>query len=166
MCNPLAILAGAQIGGALIGARAESQQANALAGMIGQNFALQNEALDAQRGEITARASDEISERARQAVLERGRLRAIAAESGLTGISQERALRESFFNEGLDIASIESNRDRSLEQTERTRKSSQIEAQRQVAGLKRPSLLGVGLQIASAAGNYANRSSTRTPTRG
>jgi hypothetical protein len=127
-----------------------------------QDLAENTKALAEQRGQIKAKAADEMSERARVALIERGRLRAIAGDSGVTGNSQQRVEDESRFLEGQDLSAIEMNRENALKQNTRNVTAAQLDAQRQKLGVAAPSLLGAGLQIAGAAAKtYA---ATKKPT--
>jgi hypothetical protein len=132
-----------------------------------------NEALDADRdaqaraeieqsADVAARSRDEMSERAREAMIERGKLRAISAESGLGGISQERLIQESLFNEGQDIASIASNRDSAQREIARNGRINSTQREITRAGIKRPNALQAGLQIAGDAAAYSVKPKARS----
>lgn len=103
-----------------------------------------------QQKQINAAATDEMSDRAREALIERGRLRVAAAESGVTGNSTDQLERQSLFDEGFDMARIEGNRKNAQAQAYQDAKAGQAGAQSRVASVKRPSLIGAGLQIAGA----------------
>lgn len=131
----------------ILGTQAGRQRAKLMDRMIDANLAETDSALDAQSDQVDRRAVDEMSERARDAMRERGRLAAINAESGLAGNSAHRIMAESHFNEGRDIAAIDSNREDSQAQIKREKRSARVGAARDKAGIERPSWLGAGLQI-------------------
>jgi hypothetical protein len=96
-----------------------------------------------------------MSVRAREAMIEQARLRVIGGESGLSGGSNDRIENESQFNLGTDIASLESNRRNALNQLYQEGKSLQAGNEAQIRQVRRPSLIGTGLQIAGVATNAA-----------
>lgn len=157
MCNPALVVAGLQIGSAVVGYRAQREQARAMNAAIAENEAAQNAALAEQAEQSRKKSVDEMSERAREAMIARGRLRAIGAESGISGVTQDRLESEISFNEGVDIATLESNRLATERQIARQRDVVRADANRQRAGVRSPSLLGTGLQIAGAGAQYAAR---------
>jgi hypothetical protein len=70
-------------------------------------------------------------------------------ESGIGGgVSEDRIMNESRFNEGTDMATIEANRMSNLKQTELEAKGMRAGSVRQLSQVKQPSLIGSGLQIA------------------
>jgi hypothetical protein len=117
---------------------------------IEQNHYAQQAQILEQQKQITAQATDKMTERAKEAMVERGRLRAIQGESGLSGNTSDRILRESYFNEGQDIASIESNRKNSIKQSKLEAEGLRAQNQSRINSIKRPSLIGTGLQIGTA----------------
>lgn len=116
-----------------------------------RNAEIQNAALEEQRSQIGKQAANDMTERARQAEIERGRLRVIAGESGALGTTQDRLLQDSAFQEGTDMATIDSNKSSALKQTDLTGLSNynQNVAAVNQARNKAPTLLGTGLQIAA-----------------
>jgi hypothetical protein len=129
----------------------QSSQVNKRDKAIKTDYAQQTEALKLQYDQTQKQATDEMSERAREAMIERARLRVIGGESGLTGGSNDRIENESQFNLGTDIASIESNRQNSMRQLGEEGKQLRAGSQTQINQVKRPSLIGTGLQIAGSA---------------
>lgn len=110
-------------------------------------------ALDAQAAENRSAAQGAMSERHRQALIERGRIRAAAGESGLYDNGRIEA--ESYFNEGSDIASITNNESSAQAQVGRNREASRGSMQSGLNQSRGPSLVGAGLQIAGAGVNSA-----------
>ena len=111
-------------------------------------LALQNEAFGAQREEITDVAETEISDRVRQAQIERGQLRTAQGESGLTGSG--RLDKDISFQAGTDISRIQKNTERRIKDTKRQQGSARHRAVTDSLKVSRPSLIGTGLQIAGA----------------
>jgi hypothetical protein len=119
-----------------------------------------------QERQVNSQATDQKSQRTREAMIERGRLRVIAAESGLEG-GLDRIERASMFNEGYDIASIESNRMNAVAQVRAERAAGRTLTGIRLASVQRPSLVGTGLQVAGAVAEYgAAQERTRRRTGG
>lgn len=154
MCDPIT-LAGMSlavgVASSVAGFVQQSSQVNKRDKAIKTDYAQQTEALKLQYDQTQKQATDEMSERAREAMIERARLRVIGGESGLTGGSNDRIENESQFNLGTDIASIESNRQNSMRQLGEEGKQLRAGSQTQINQVKRPSLIGTGLQIAGSA---------------
>src|SRR5437868_1731065 len=83
-------------------------------------------ALSEASAQTNARATDQMSARARVAMLERGRLSAIAADAGIEGNTSDRLMRDSYFHEGFDETSIEVNRENAQLQIGHQRKASEL----------------------------------------
>lgn len=164
MCEPISLtalgitageLAAASLAVGVLSAGAsfaqQADQASKTDKAAKENYAQQSEALKVQYEQTQKQATDDMSERAREAMIERARLRVIGGESGLSGGSNDRIENESQFNLGTDIASIESNRQNSMRQLKEEGKSLRAGSQSQINQIKRPSLIGTGLQIAGSA---------------
>ena|SRR6185437_13884103 len=158
MCDPITIAGMSMVVGVASAATSfvqQGQQAKANDKAIKENYAQRTEALKLQYDQTNKQAADEMSVRAREAMIEQARLRVIGGESGLSGGSNDRIENESQFNLGTDIAAIESNRQNSLRQLGEDGKSLRAGSQTQISQVKRPSLIGTGLQIAGAATDAA-----------
>jgi hypothetical protein len=129
----------------------QGQQAKSQRRAMEANYAQQMDTLQQQYKQTNQQATDEMSARAREAMIERARLRVAGGESGLSGNSNDRIVNESSFNEGFDIASIESNRQNSLRQIENEGKGIRSGNITEMSRIQKPSLIGTGLQIAGAA---------------
>lgn len=106
----------------------------------------QTRAIQAQQ---TASATEQMSERARQAMVETGHLQALAADSGTNGGgSNDRVTNEANFNAGQDIAAMQANASSAQRQLVSQLNGSYAQAQSRVASVQQPSLIGTGLQIA------------------
>lgn len=104
-------------------------------------------ALRTQEQQIREQATQDSSVRARQAMIERGRLAAISAESGLGGQGAAMLENDSKFREGSDITSIMSNRDKIIAENHAQRAVAIAGGDSRLASITRPSMLGTGLQI-------------------
>lgn len=159
MCEPATILALTSLAVGVAGAATsfvqQGQQAKLNNRAIEANYAQQTDVLKVQYGQTNKQAADEMSVRAKEAQIEQARLRVIGGESGLAGGSNDRVINENQFNLGTDIAAIESNRQNSLRQLENEGKAVRSGNQSQINQIKRPSLIGTGLQIAGAATDAA-----------
>ncbi len=139
------------VAGAGAGYVQQRNQAKLTNRAIEDNYSQQTEVLKTQYSQTNRQAADEMSVRARESQMEQARLRVIGGESGLAGGSNDRILNEGLFNFGTDIASIESGRQNTLRQLKEEGKAVRAGNQSQVNQIKRPSLIGTGLQIAGAA---------------
>jgi hypothetical protein len=122
--------------------------ANAQKKAIEQGYAQQMQGVQQQYDQINAQAAQQMSERGLEAMKERSRLRVLAGESGVSGISEDRIMNESRFNQGTDMATIEANRANNLKQTKMDAEGMRAGQMRQLSQIKQPSLIGSGLQIA------------------
>jgi hypothetical protein len=154
MCNPAAIGIGLSVGSTILGYSQSKKAAKKQEQASAQAEAEEREALAEQARQTDMQTIEEMSDRAREAWRERGRLQAIAADSGLEGISQERLLQQSYFNEGFDLTAIDANRDRVKEQLKRGVRAAEARGSLQRSGIQRPSLIGAGLQIGGALAYY------------
>lgn len=152
MCNPVAISFGVS---ALSSVVSYKQQSDAAAAQVHnievgyQNSA--NQAADVQQ-EQSQIATEQMTARAIAARKEVATMRAAGAETGLTGNSYDKAIQESMFNAGQDMASIENNKARQTNQNTMNLRGVRASADSSIADARANSgsLLGTGLQIAGA----------------
>lgn len=161
MCDPISIgVASLAIGTASAGMSfmQQSSQAKMQRKAVQDNYAQQMQALNLQYDQTNKQATDEMSVRAREAMIESARLRAFSGESGLAGISNDRIQNESALNLGTDISSIESNRQASLRQLYQEGREVRAQTTSKINEVmkNRPTLIGTGLQIAGVAVNAAS----------
>lgn len=149
---PIAIAAGS----ALLSYSQQRKAASKQEGATQQSREAAYEALDRQDEEIEAQAGQTAGIRAREAMIERGKLAAIAGDSGLAGQGLQRLQNESRFTEGQDLGSIEENRKRQHKQVVASRHAADANGELRLASISQPSLIGTGLQIA---GSYYNAQS-------
>ena len=100
--------------------------------------------------DIQRSAMDQEAQRHTEYLVEAARLRTIAGESGLAGATQDREDQVVSNNEDTDMATLETNRKSQVEQAHTTAVSRVSQANVQLAGIRKPSALGAGLQIAGA----------------
>ena len=105
--------------------------------------------LNAQQLQINAQASDQATDRSRQAAMQAGTLTAIFADSGLSGASQDRIAAVAAGSASRDIDTIERNRQNKITQTNTEGNAIAARAASTINAVKRPSYLGAGLQIAA-----------------
>jgi len=118
-----------------------------------------------QQQQINQQATEKMSERALEAQREASRLSVIAGESGTMGGSNDRVVNEAAFNASHDIATIEANRLNTQGQITAEAQGIAARTQSSLNSIKRPSLIGTGLQIAGGfvdAGTRRERN--RAPT--
>src|SRR5690242_7068922 len=84
MCDPMSIAVTCMVIGtasSAFGFMQQSQQASATSKAIKENYAQRNEALKLQYDQTNKQATDEMSKRAKEAMIDSARLRAISGES-------------------------------------------------------------------------------------
>lgn len=155
MCEPTTLLLIASAASAVVGYVQTSNANAAQSEAIQANSKAQAEQTKVQYDQINQNAQDKMSARAREAMIEQGKLRTISGETGLTGVSTDRIQAESQFNLGTDLATINQNRANTLNQAAAGANSNLAKSQSQMNSITRPSLIGTGLQIAGAYGTYA-----------
>lgn len=113
-------------------------------------------------------AAEQMSERARQAMIETGHLQALAVDSGTNGGgSNDRVANESNFNAGQDIAAMQANASSAQRQMVNGLRGSYAQAVSRTASIQQPSLVGTGLQIAGGALNaYTSQESIKNRVTG
>lgn len=169
MCEPMSIAMGVMaVGGALMQQQAANNAADAQQDAARMQYEQNMEALREQQNQINQQAGDQKSIRALEAMKERGRLRAAAGEMGVTGVSIDKALQESLFNEGTDISTIEANRKNGVVQNLRNMSGAgvQMAGNMNMAESGRVSNLTTGLQIGTgvlgAYNTYEARQAAKT----
>lgn len=105
------------------------------------------EAEAARAGQIADQKSAEMNERRRRARMERARLRAASAETGLSGFSVADMLNDVTQSASLDLATIRNNAGNALD-------ANRVEADSRRASIQQPDYLGAALQI--GAGTFNN----------
>lgn len=176
MAAPMALMAIASFAVSAVSAVAQYQQgkqaAKAQDTANRANYEQSMVTANEQQRQINAKSADEMYDRARQALIDRGRLRAASGESGVMGNSLDRITNEQYFVYGSDIASIEANRSNAINQSQLEKQGIRANIQGRINTTERPSKLGTGLQIAGAAlnayGGYQSdiaQTKAKTPAR-
>lgn len=116
----------------------------------------------------TQAAAEQMSERARQAMIETGHLQALAVDSGTnSGGSNDRVTSEANFNAGQDIAAMQANASSQQRQMVSALRGDYAQASSRMASVQQPSLIGTGLQIAGGALNaYTSQESIKNRVTG
>lgn len=154
MCDPVIALS---VVSTVVGFIGQQQQASAQHDAIQADYNNKQATLNQQAQQTNAAATADMSERSRQAMIERGRLQVIGAESGLGTGNLDRTTQQSEFNQGFDIATIEGNRKNAIAQNTLDSTGAYAQAQSRSNAVRQPSLIGAGLQIAGAGADYMNR---------
>lgn len=101
-------------------------------------------------------AMEQSSQRHQEWLRDLGRLRAVGAESGLTGSTEQRIQNEATTQAETDLATIEANRFKENLSAASTGVAQNRQANAAMKSVRKPSLIGSGLQIAGAvASGYA-----------
>lgn len=154
MCEPTTLMAvslAISAGGAFLGYQGQNKAAQQQADAINKSAELQNIQTAQVYDQQNQQAMEESSQRHIQWLQELGRLRTAGAESGLMGVTDTRLENEAAVTAERDLATIEANRLKGSQQTASTSVAQHRQAQADTASIRRPSLLGTGLQIAGAA---------------
>jgi hypothetical protein len=143
----------------------QKQQAKATEAAAQDAFMANQSAVDVQQLQSNERASQEVSASARQAMIQRGRLQAIAAETGAGGNSMDRIMGEVNFATATDMATIERNRSMREAQGQLQKRGMQASAQSAINTSNRPSELGLAASLAgTAVQGYGAMSKLKIPT--
>lgn len=152
MCDPISAGIGVSVLSGVVSYKQQSDAAATQAHNIEvgyQNSANQAAELQQEQSQI---ATEQMTARAIAARKEVATMRAAGAETGLTGNSYDKAIQESMFNAGQDMASIENNKARQTSQNTMNLRGIRASADSSIANARANSgsLLGTGLQIAGA----------------
>lgn len=146
MCEPTTIMLGVSTAAAMAGAvaqaraQAQAQQQAHQAQMsaynqqlalnqnqrthLGTEYGYDDAALQVQQQQADQAASGDMSERARQAMMERGKLIAAASSNGTGGSAAARMGNTINYEEGTDLATMENNRASHVQQIQNQRRAS------------------------------------------
>lgn len=118
--------------------------------------------------QIQESAKDDQAQLHTQMLIDKARLRAINAESGLAGATQDRTALELENNASADMATLEQNRERKVVNAASQSQARGTQASIQLSGIRKPSSLGAGLQIvgygAQGYASYKNASAKAPST--
>lgn len=162
MCEPVTIGLAISAASAVMGYMNQQKQADEQSKAIQADYNNKQATLNENAKQTNQRATDDMSARAREAMIERGRLQVIGGESGLGTGNLDRTTQQSQFNQGYDIAAIEGNRKNAIAQNTLDSRSVYSEAQSRTNQIKQPSLIGAGLQIGGAGMDYYTKTSKTT----
>lgn len=132
------------------------EQLKATQDAANENYKAQMDQNAVRQEELNKQAANDETERSRLAKIEQGRLRVVSGESGALGNTQDRLLKDSFFQEGSDLATIEANRLSAMKQTNVDANAYRAQNQgiMNKAAASAPTMLGTGLQIASSSASF------------
>jgi|SRR6185437_7954267 len=144
-----------------------AQLAIGTVGQAQQYQAMRSSALASERGQfaqmqdrekqIDEQATDEMAERAKQAMADAGRVNAIFAATNLSGNSQERMSRIAQGSASADQTTLERNRDAQITQAQAEAAGIAARTVSTINSVRRPSFIGAGLQIAAIGTNEYDR---------
>lgn len=157
MCDPVsaayAVLAVASVGGTIYQANQQNKLADRQEKVIKQNQILENAQVSQQYDQQNREAMNQTSQRYQEYLVDMGRLRAAGAESGLLGNTNERLADVTTNKAFADMATIESNREGAVQNTNYQGISASQKAAGQLTNIQRPSIVGTGLQIVGELGS-------------
>lgn len=166
MCDPisLAVASVAVSAASSVSGYVGQRQAAKAQEMAAQDAYIANQAaLDVQQQQTNEQASQKMSERVRQAMIERGRLRALAAE-GMGGQSTARLEGEIDLATATDMAVIERNRSMNEAQAQLQKRGMRAQSQGAINASQRPSPLGLAIDLAGTALSGASKLKIPTNT--
>lgn len=158
MCDPVSAI---MVATAVVGYVAADEQATKSAQAVRANQEVASKTMETQQWQARGNAAEQMSERAKSAMQERGRLAVIGADSGLGGNLTDKMYNNSAFNEGQDITSIQRNARNTSQQQDLQQLAISTNAQGQYNTIKQASALGAGLQIAG--GYYDQQAKAAKP---
>lgn len=154
MCDPTTLMA-ASFAISAVSAGVQYRQGNRAAKQQAEDIRKSAELQNIQTAQVYEQQNqasmEETSQRHVQWLQELGRLRTVGAESGLMGATEQRLENEASAAAERDIATIEANRLKGTQQTASTGVAQSRQATADLNSIRRPSLIGTGLQIAGAA---------------
>lgn len=145
MCNPLLMTIGMSAVQYIGGQQAAEGQYKAAK----EAAAIENQALTERQRQVNDASALEQSEVVKQGMVERAKIATIAGEAGAMGLSSDRLLGDSFMQQGLDISSMETNRQNEVKNLSSKQQTNQAKGQALTnqAYAQAPTLIGTGLQI-------------------
>ena len=159
--------AAASATGSVVQANAQKSSAKAQEEAIQDGLAKDRAATARQYQQIQETSQNEQAQRHTEYLIDQARIMSIAGESGLQGATTDRIAQENANNAEADMATLESNRQRQMEMAHTQGLSSSTKGNVQLMGIRRPSDLATGLQIAgSAADAYGKTSKPSAPNKG
>jgi hypothetical protein len=160
MCEPTTIMlamtaatTAVSAGSAIMEHDAQRRAANTQADMVRENYAYTDSSFQLQQHQVNQQTSQQMSERAREAMVARGSLRAMLGGGNNVGA---RILGEQDYREATDMATLESNRENSVQQIQRDKAGALRGASQEMKTIRYPSMLGTGLKLVGAALDGAN----------
>lgn len=168
MCEPTTIAAVAMLAisatTAIVGQQEQEKAANRQEQAIQDGLSKDRAATARQYEQIQASAQDDQALRYTEYLIDDARIKAVAGESGLAGYTTDRIAQESANNADTDMATLERNRQRQAEMAHTQGLASSTKGSIQLSGIRHPSSLGTGLQIAGAAVSAYGMANQSQPT--
>lgn len=154
------------VAGAVMSYVGQQQQAKKQERAVMDSYNSQTAQLQEQRRQQNVEAQQQMSERGRQALFERARLRAASAEGGTGGNSVDRIFGAADFQAGQDVAMMQENARNVSRQSALEGQALHSQAQSRLNTIERPSLLNTGLQIAGIGmDSYNKYQKIKAPTK-
>jgi hypothetical protein len=158
MCEPTTIMLAVSAVTSAVGAVAEYQQTKSSAAAqetnLQNSMAEQQSALNVQQVQVNEQTAQQVSERAKQALIERGHMIAAGADSGVEGSNQARLINGSQMAEAQDMATLDANRRAAEGQNQLQKRGIVTQTQGALNQIKQPSLVGTGLKIIGAGADF------------
>lgn len=158
-----------QLGSAIVGGISEytskSKQAGRMNDAIDRAQAENSAALRERASQQTAQSKQDQNVRARAAMIEKARLKAIAAESGLSGNSFDRLSQAEDWAAGTDIGQLQQNEAALQRQNQREEARIAAAANQDRSRIQAPSMFETGLGLLGSVINYGVGNSKANPSK-
>ena len=117
------------------------------------------------KNQIQEKTNQEISQRAKAAMVERARLNVSATQSNIYGAVVDRFTNQSLHNQGVDITTMEGNKNAQMIQADVDANAMASKIQGEINAIQDPSWLATGLQIGATALDRSDRRRGTTTSR-
>src|SRR5262245_7796701 len=138
---------GQNVASTLLNHQALSQQYSRTSDAINRSEAENRAALMERDQQQRAASREDIGQRAREAMIEKSRMRALQAEMGAGGNTAQRLIQSVDFGAGSDIAMLEGNSEAASRQLAREVARAEASANRERSQLTKPSAFSTGLGL-------------------
>lgn len=147
MCEPTTIMIGLSALSTGLAVVGQLENANAQADSLEDSARLQNEALEQQYDQMQKQGTEEVSQVARQAMVEQARMRVAAGESGIAGNTVDGIFGNAEFNAAEAVSGIQRNVRNTKDQSALEGKGMYAASKSKANSIKQPDWIGAGLQI-------------------
>jgi hypothetical protein len=161
VCNPALIIplitVAASAASATMSVKAQADSARKQKQAQKANYEQAAATVQLQNKQTNNAATENVSERSRQAVRDASAARISAGESGIGGLSVMSLLDNTQFNAGYDSTRTDRNAANNIEQNNRRLEGIRSGTQSNLNSIEQPNYIGAGLQVAQTAASEYNQ---------